>query len=445
MTSHALHDSHDTKRDPSSPRYKVAIVGAGAVGAYYGARLWEAGHDVQFYSRSSSGGTEPLSSSAPQTEGAATDAIKNDTTVAAAGAESTTIQPQTNANDLWIESIAGDLVLPASQWQLFDDTNDMQPADWILVALKSHSLAILPDLIWPLLLPRQETKQEKKEPMHGPHSKRTLSRILVLMNGLVDQAIVELLQQKEQEEYHNQNDSHPPPHPSTSNSTASSLSCCHTLYGGMAYIGSARLRQGHIHHTHGGRLAIGVAATHNHSHDSTSTQKQNKQDEEERALHDLFQGTKIAVTFESNLRLGRWKKMLANLPMNGITVAMGGHITVQDVFGDPGLRQLAKHILDETIQTANAELEALYGKPSSSSSSWQPLGESDKQHILDIGDKVGHFYPSTTLDLQHRRPMEVRYLFREPLNHARELNISVPYLESLVAMIEGQQRKYQLY
>ena len=438
MTSHALHDSHENKRDPSSPRYKIAIVGAGAVGAYYGARLWEAGHDVQFYSRSSSGRTEPLSSSAPPTEETATDATKNDTTVAAAGAESTTIQPQTNANDLWIESIAGDLVLPASQWQLFDDTNDMQPADWILVALKSHSLSILPDLIWPLLLPRQETKQEKEEPMQA----RKLSRILVLMNGLVDQAIVELLHQKEQEENHNKNDSPPPP-PATSNPTASSLSCCHTLYGGMAYIGSARLRKGHIHHTHGGRLAIGVAATHHHSPDSTSKQNQQDESEEERALHDLFQGTKIAVTFESNLRLGRWKKMLANLPMNGITVAMGGHITVQDVFGDPGLRQLAKHILDETIQTANAELEALYGKPSSSS--WQPLGESDKQHILDIGDKVGHFYPSTTLDLQHRRPMEVRYLFREPLNHARQLNISVPYLESLVAMIEGQQRKYQLY
>ena len=29
----------------------VAIVGSGAVGGYYGSRLWEAGHNVSFYMR----------------------------------------------------------------------------------------------------------------------------------------------------------------------------------------------------------------------------------------------------------------------------------------------------------------------------------------------------------------------------------------------------------
>lgn len=29
----------------------VAIVGSGAVGGYYGTRLWEAGHDVTFHMR----------------------------------------------------------------------------------------------------------------------------------------------------------------------------------------------------------------------------------------------------------------------------------------------------------------------------------------------------------------------------------------------------------
>lgn len=35
----------------SAAKKKVAVVGAGAVGLYYGARLREAGHDVSFLAR----------------------------------------------------------------------------------------------------------------------------------------------------------------------------------------------------------------------------------------------------------------------------------------------------------------------------------------------------------------------------------------------------------
>jgi len=37
---------------PSGGRKRVAVVGSGAVGLYYGARLLEAGHDVSFVARS---------------------------------------------------------------------------------------------------------------------------------------------------------------------------------------------------------------------------------------------------------------------------------------------------------------------------------------------------------------------------------------------------------
>jgi 2-dehydropantoate 2-reductase len=90
---------------------RIAIVGAGDVGAYYGGRLAEAGHDVSFYTRS----------------GAA--ALR--------------------AGGLHVQSHAGDFVLRTVQ--AFDNTNAIGPADLIIVSLKSTAIASYVDLVRPLV------------------------------------------------------------------------------------------------------------------------------------------------------------------------------------------------------------------------------------------------------------------------------------------------------
>ena len=60
-------------------------------------------------------------------------------------------------------------------------------------------------------------------------------------------------------------------------------------------------------------------------------------------------------------------------------------------------------------------------------------------------DNMGPYKTSTMLDLQRRKPMEVKYLFRKPLERAHQLGISVPTLEFIVAEIEKLQRQYNLY
>jgi ketopantoate reductase len=41
--------------------------------------------------------------------------------------------------------------------------------------------------------------------------------------------------------------------------------------------------------------------------------------------------------------------------------------------------------------------------------------------------------------------MEVKYLFRAPVERARTLGVPVPHLETLVAQIGALQRMYNLY
>ncbi|KAL7558990.1 hypothetical protein ACA910_010870 [Epithemia clementina (nom. ined.)] len=480
-STNTLPDSNNNKEGNSIPttttpitnsfrKYKIAVVGAGAVGSYYGARLWEAGHDVQFYTR------QPLPSSIND------DPNDHDN-------QNDQADKDIRRDGLYVESAeAGNIFIPPFLCRslFYQDTTNMQRADWILVTLKSHALPLIPDLIFPLL-----------------HTNGT-SRIVAIMNGLVDQDLLQVLHQKEREREqegqddfklqsnNNENNSHgnrsgnvetkeqdendnlglktPPEEQQQQQQERQeqpgqqlSLSCCQTLYGGMAFIAATRRSRNHIHHQLGGRLAAGIVATQ-----TTTSALAAAAEEEEAAFRNLFHSVKVPVSFDPNLLLGRWKKMLANLPFNGISVAMGG-IAVQEIFQDHGLRQLALAVMDETIATANAELTFYYGPPAAGAAAdadadhdnnsgheksqnhtnqnnnpWQPLTEADKWAMVQIGDKLGSFQTSTTLDFLHRRPMEVQYLFREPLNRARRLGVPVPHIQTIVTLIEAYQRKFNL-
>lgn len=127
-----------------------------------------------------------------------------------------------------------------------------------------------------------------------------------------------------------------------------------------------------------------------------------------------------------------------NVPLNGISVAMGG-ITVDKIAKDPGLRHLASLVVDEVIATANADMDR-HGLDSS-----YHLGEADKKTVFEVCDRMGDFRTSTTLDFDERRPMEVKYLFRKPVDIAKEVGVPVPHLEMLAIQIEAFQRFYNLF
>jgi len=102
---------------------KVAIVGSGAVGLYYGARLIEAGHDVTFLARSE------------------LNSLRNE--------------------GLTVESIDGDMHFPSVQ--AVASTAEIGEVDWVLMCLKTHGLDDAPKLLTPVV---------------GKHT-----RILAVMNG----------------------------------------------------------------------------------------------------------------------------------------------------------------------------------------------------------------------------------------------------------------------
>ncbi|KAL3938952.1 MAG: hypothetical protein SGBAC_006234 [Bacillariaceae sp.] len=335
----------------------VAIVGAGAVGGYYGARLWECGaYDVKFHMRG-----DHFS--------------------------------QSKKRGLDVKSVHGDIHIPFDQLQANTDTSEIGRVDWVIVALKSTSLGAIPSLVSPLLDPKR-------------------TRIIAIMNGLIEDDLINSLQ-----EFHGE----------VMNSEE--LKCCKALYGGMAFICSNRLGPGSIDHSFAGLLSCGVAA---HSGDTTVK-------ECGESCKDFWKPVKnVEARLEPSLLGGRWRKNVWNLPFNGISVAMGG-ITIDKVVEDEGLRRLADKVMDETIAIANAELlKKGYGSAFF-------LGDADKEKMFDLSDNMGPYKTSTMIDLTERRPMEVQYLFQEPLNRAYSLGVAAPHLETLVAQISAFQKWHGLF
>jgi 2-dehydropantoate 2-reductase len=91
----------------------ISVVGAGAVGGYYGARLALHGHDVHFLLRGDY------------------DAVR--------------------ANGLIVRSVEGDFTIPPDRMRAYRDPREMPKSDLVLVTIKSTANDAVRDLVAPLL------------------------------------------------------------------------------------------------------------------------------------------------------------------------------------------------------------------------------------------------------------------------------------------------------
>jgi 2-dehydropantoate 2-reductase len=96
-----------------NPRPVIAVIGAGALGGYYGARLAQSGHDVHLHMRSDC------------------QAVRK--------------------NGMRIQSVDGDFALAPAQVHVYDDPARMPAADLVLVTLKTTANDRLGELVAPVL------------------------------------------------------------------------------------------------------------------------------------------------------------------------------------------------------------------------------------------------------------------------------------------------------
>ena len=291
---------------------RIAVVGTGAIGSFYGGKLAVGGRDVHFLVR---GGFDQIKRSGIRICGK-----KENFHVAKA--------------------------------QIYQTPTEIGPCDLILIALKATNNDTMLEVIPPLL-----------------HRDTIL---LTLQNGLGNE---EFLAQHFGAE---------------------------RVMGGLCFICLNRISPGLIEHLDYGHLNLGELAgvakerTHN--------------------LAREFSQCGVECRVVDNLMEERWRKLVWNIPFNGLTIAAGG-ITTADILRDDSLRSVAIALMNEVVVGAESCGYNL------------PIDVVLEQ--IKRTEAMGAYKPSTLLDLEAGRALEVEAIWGEPLRRAQAQGAAMPRLEQL--------------
>ena len=124
---------------------------------------------------------------------------------------------------------------------------------------------------------------------------------------------------------------------------------------------------------------------------------------------------------EPSLAVVRWKKLVWNIPFNGLAIT-GGGITTADILADPELASATRVLADESVAAA-----AALGHP-------LPEGWADYQ--ISRTSAMGPYKPSSMIDFIENRPVEVEAIWGEPVRQALAAGANVPRMEQLYQEIQ---------
>lgn len=232
------------------------------------------------------------------------------------------------------------------------DTTDIGACDLVIVAMKTTANEALPGLIPPLL---------------GPDT-----MILTLQNGLgSDDFLAECFGSER-------------------------------VLGGLCFVCINRVAPGVIEHFAQGHISLG-------EHSGPPQPRT-------QVLAGLMRASGISCSVEENLLTARWKKLVWNVPFNGLSIAAGNKDTAE-ILADPALEQRVRELMHEIIETAGKLGHSI------------PLGLIDSM-VERTRNMVG-YKPSSLVDFLAGREVELDTIWGEPLHRARIAGITMPKLQQL--------------
>jgi len=296
---------------------RIGIVGSGAIGSYYGAKLAHAGSDVHFLMR-----------------GDLSEVRRDGILVRGQG------------ENFRVEKI-----------NCYNSTKDIGRCDLVIVAVKATSNSDLVDLIPPLL--------------------RERTMLLTLQNGLGNDEFL-----------------------------AKHFGAGRVL-GGLCFICVHRHSKTEVERYDYGRIVLGEfgRAPQARTHEVAAE----------------FNRAAVQCTVTDDLALERWRKLIWNIPFNGLSI-LGGGIDTGAIISDKDLRQASLALMNEVIAAANKCGHAL------PRDAW-------REHVKRT-ETMGSYKPSTLLDWEAGRPLEIEPIWGEPLRRAVAADAEMPRTEMLYALLK---------
>jgi len=263
---------------------------------------------------------------------------------------------------LRVDSKLGDFHLP--KINAYAKPHDMPKCDVAIIGLKSTQNHLLEDLLRPIL-----------------HKD---SIVLVLQNGLnVEQ-------------------------------TARGIVGPSRVAGGCCFLCSNKLGPGHIKHLDYGRIVFGAYRGIDGSDPGPSTQILQE------VLQDMV-ASGIEAYMTEDLPTTKWKKLMWNIPFNGLSVLLNA--STDAIMNDPDSRLLARRISEEVRQIALA--------------AGSPIEPSYVDWVIDHTDDMVPYDSSMRLDYLNGRAIEVEAIYGNALQEAQRCGFAAP-----VVMTMYQQLKF---
>ncbi|MGC4075185.1 MAG: 2-dehydropantoate 2-reductase [Nibricoccus sp.] len=295
---------------------KIAIVGSGALGCYYGAMLSRSGAAVTFLMRSD-----------------------------LAAVRERGLKVKTPAEEFVLKDVRAE-----------GRPQDIGPCDLVIVALKTTANGDFRKLIEPLL--HEQTA------------------VLTLQNGL------------------------------GSDEELARLFGAGRVMGGLCFICVNRTAAGEIVCIEPGSLALGEFGR--------------PVTDRLRAVADLFAQAGVRCQTGDDLAWLRWKKLVWNVPFNGLSIVAGG-ITTDEILSEPTLEAEVRALMEEVIGAAGLLGYVI------------PLSFIDQQ--IANTRPMGPYKPSSLIDFLAGRAVEVEEIWGEPLRRAKAAGAVVPRLAMLYSLL----------
>ncbi|KAA5543791.1 putative 2-dehydropantoate 2-reductase [Roseiconus nitratireducens] len=250
------------------------------------------------------------------------------------------------ANGFKIESHWGDFELP--EVHAHQSVASMPPCDVTILALKTVNNHLLPQLLPP--------------PTSGGGA------VLVLQNGLgVEQEVAEFVGRQR-------------------------------VLGGCCFLCSNKVGPGHIKHLDYGRIVFGPLECNSQTIGLA-----------ESICRDMTEAGIETLTSE-DLNTVRWRKLMWNIPFNGLSVALNA--STDKLVGDEDAVRLVRDIITE-VHAAGSACGA-------------SIGDEWIEKTIDHTRQMVPYDSSMRLDYLAGRPMELRTILRTPIDTAAAAGVAMP-------------------
>ncbi len=269
--------------------------------------------------------------------------------------------------DGWrVESVRGDFHIPGEQLHLHSEASELPACEVTIVAMKTTQNHLLPELL--------------------PAPTRGGGVVLCLQNGL-----------------HSEADS-------------AAVVGHDRVLGGCCFLCSNKVDPGHIRHLDYGRIVMGEFTPADEPPAGITPRLQQ--------ITDHLRACGIDAHATGDLWMARWRKLLWNIPFNGLSVVLGA--STKELIEDSASAAMAEALMIEVHQAAQA--------------CGRHLPDDAIEATLDHTRQMVPYDSSMRLDYLAGREMELPAIFAAPLAAAAAKSLRMPRVEMLHRQLEFLQR-----